>query len=219
MSKTSRVAIVDGRRTPFVKAGTKLSSHSMQELGQHVLTGLVEKSGIAPKLIDSCIFSTVLLDPRTPNWAREMVFAAGLPKNLYAWSASNNCISGLVAATCGAEEISRGVHQVVIAGGSESMSNPALLYKKDGASMFLKLAKARSFSEKLSLLSAIRPGFLLPEMPSVSEPSTGLTMGQHMEITAKELSIAREDQDQVALKSHQNAAKAHEDGVFDDEIL
>jgi len=218
MNKQQKVAVLDGVRTPFVKAGTKLSSVSMQELGQHVIKELTTQSKVDTKNVDGCIFSTVLLDPRTPNWAREMVFSAGLPKSLYAYSVSNNCISGLVAASCAVGEIRNGTASTVIVGGAESMSNPALLYKSKGAEMFLKLSRARSIGDRLKLLTGFRPGFAAPEMPSVAEPSTGLTMGQHMEITAKELGISREEQDDIALKSHQNASKAIEDGLFDNEI-
>ncbi len=214
----NRVAIVSGVRTPFVKAGTKFSNYTMQQLGEHVVKALVEKSGIDPEEIDTCLFSTVLLDPRTPNWAREIAVAAGLPKTLYAHSVSNNCISGLVAVTSAVQEIALGKSEVAIAGGSESMSNPALLYHGDGAKVFLKLSRARSFADKIKILSGLRPNHFLPAMPSVAEPSTGLTMGQHMEITAKEMSIKRALQDEIALASHKNAAKAQKAGEFEDEI-
>ena len=207
MKNQQKVAVLDGVRTPFVKAGTKLSGESMQDLGKHVIKELREKSGVKAEEIDGCIFSTVLLDPSTPNWAREMVFDAGLPKSLYAYSVSNNCISGLVAASCAVGEIRNGT------------ANPALLFKKKGSEMFLKLSRARTFGDKLKLLANFRPGFALPEMPSVAEPSTGLTMGQHMEITAKELSISREEQDEIAFASHDKASKAIESGLFDDEVV
>ena len=213
-----RVAVVSGVRTPFVKAGTAFNNVSMQELGAAAIKALVARTGIDPKEIDEVVMGTVLLDPRTPNWAREMVFKAGLPRSVYADSVSNNCISGLVAVSRVADRIARKEIKTAIAGGSESMSKPALLFRKHAADIFFKLNKARSTADKLKLLLQFRPKDLLPLFPSVAEPSTGLTMGQHMEITAKQLGIKREDQDKIAFDSHQNAAKATADGRLTAEI-
>ena len=98
------------------------------------------------------------------------------------------------------------------------MSNPTLVFDKKGTDVFLALSRARDLKAKLSQVIKFRPGHFLPKSPSVTEPSTGLTMGQHMEITAKELNISREVQDELALASHVNAAKAQSDGLFKDEI-
>lgn len=205
-----RIAIIDGVRTPFVKAGTKLRHYSMQQLGVHVLRALVKRANLDPKTIDEFVFSTVLLDPRMPNWAREILFAAGLPKSIYAYSVSNNCISGLVAITSLAESIALGRVNCGIAGGSESMSNPTLLFRQQSAQLFLSLARAKSLPQKLRLLGKFRPKHLFPAPVGVTEPSTGLTMGEHMEISAKEWKISRLEQDEIALRSHQNAHQGAE---------
>ncbi len=208
-----KVAIVGGVRTPFVKAGTAYKDISMQELGVHVLKALVEREKVDTTTLDEFIFSTVLLDPRTPNWAREILFAAELPKTIYAHSVSNNCISGLVAITGVAERIALGATRSGIAGGSESMSNPPLMFSKGASKIFLEGFRARTFGQRMSSFSRLRPRHFAPKPPGVTEPSTGLTMGQHMEITAKEMSIAREDQDMIAYRSHMNAHKAAEEGL------
>ncbi len=214
----TRVAIVGGCRTPFVKAAGAFAAKSFLDLGVHAVSSLVRRLSLDPNSIDELVFSTVLLDPRTPNAARELVLRAGLPKSLPAHFVSNNCISGLVAANMIAESIQAGRIKVGIAGGSESMSRPALTLHPKGEALFLKLARARSIGEKLSILAAFRPRLLLPQPPSPKEPSTGLTMGQHCEMTAKEFGIARELQDRIALKSHQNAARAQKEGKLDAEI-
>jgi acetyl-CoA acetyltransferase family protein len=213
-----RVAIVGGVRTPFVKAGAQFADLTLQDLGIHVLKELILREQIKPESVDEFIFSTVLLDPRTPNWAREILFGAGLPKTVSAHSVSNNCISGLVAMSVAANNITLGRSQMAIAGGAESMSLPALLFSKRASKIFLQASRARSFGERLGLFSKLRPNDFLPNPPSPTEPSTGLTMGQHMELTAKELSIPREGQDEIALKSHLNAFKATQEGKFKDEI-
>lgn len=216
--KHERVAVVGGIRTPFVKAGAQFRDYSMQQLGEHVLRELVKQSSLKPTEIDEFVFSSVLLDPRTPNWAREIVLSAGLPKTLYAHSVSNNCISGLVAITGISERIALGLTHCGIAGGSESMSNPAVLFTKRASKKFLTLSRARSTGERLRILASLRPSDLFPAAPSITEPSTGLSMGEHMEITAKELNIARKEQDEIAFKSHQNAATAMQSGAISTEI-
>lgn len=214
-----RVAVIGGVRTPFVKAGAQFRDLSLQEMGSHVLSALVKRLKLQePGSVDEFVFGTVLLDPRTPNWAREILFRAGLPKTVYAQSVSNNCISGLVAITNVAERIALGKITCGIAGGVESMSNPALLFGPKASRTFLALSRARSLGEKLSLMSRFRPGFFAPRPPGISEPSTGLSMGEHMEITAKEWKIERAAQDAVAYASHANAAQATEAGLLPAEI-
>lgn len=213
-----KVAIVESSRTPFVKAGTSLKEYSMQDLGKHVLKSVVEKSKIDPNQIDEFVFGSVLLDPRTPNWAREILFAAGLPKDIYAQSVSNNCISGLVAITNIAERIELGAIGVGIAGGSDSLSNPTLVFSEKASRVFLDLFGARTLMERLSFIAKMRLNFFAPQPPGVTEPSTGLTMGQHMELTAQEMNIQRLIQDEIAFASHQNAQAAFEKGILAEEI-
>jgi len=214
----NRIAIVSGVRTPFVKAATVYKQYSMQQLGTHVVKELVSRSKIDPSRLDEVVYSAVLLDPRTPNWAREIVFAAGLPKTVYAQSVTNNCISGLVAITSVAERIALGLIECGIAGGADSMSNPALLFNSHATAKFLELNRARSTGARLGQILKFRFKDFLPAAPSVQEPSTGLTMGQHMEITAQQLGIGRQIQDEIALKSHHRAHRAAASGLFTDEI-
>lgn len=210
--KNNKVAILGGARTPFVKAGTVFSNYTFQDLSSLILEDLIKKYNIDAVHLDEVIWSTVLLDPKTPNWAREILFKAGVPKNVYAYSVSNNCISGLVAITCAAEKILSGRAKISIAGGAESMSNPTLIFSEKASKNFLSLFQAKSLGDRLKFISKFRLGDFLPSPPSVTEPSTGLTMGQHMELTAKELGISRESQDEVAYRSHNRAGEASKDG-------
>ena len=215
----NRVAIVGGCRTPFVKAGGVFSEYSFLDLGIHAVQELIKKLELASKDVDELCYSTVLLDSRTPNAARELVLRSKLDNSLSAHFISNNCISGLVAANFIADAIRTGRIKVGIAGGSESMSRPALSVRSKAEKIFIGLSRARTFGEKLSLISQLRPRHLFPLPPSPKEPSTGLTMGQHCELMAKEFKISRELQDDIALKSHQNAAEAQESGALADEIV
>ncbi len=214
----ARVAVVGGCRTPFVRAGGAFGRLSFMDLGVHVTKGIVRRLALNPSDIDEFIFSTVLVDPRASNFAREIVFRSGLPRTLPAHAISNNCISGLVATTMLAEGIQAGRIRCGLAGGSESMSRPALSLQPKAEAWFLSLARTRSFQSKLALLAKFRPGYVFPLAPSPKEPSTGLTMGEHCELTAKEFAISRAQQDQIAFRSHQNAARAQKAGFLAEEI-
>lgn len=214
-----RVAIVGGVRTPFVKAAGVFSKYSALDLGKHVVVGCVEKLGLDPSIVEELYFGTVLLDPRIPNLAREIVLRSGLPKTINGHFSSNNCITGLVAASAAVDAISSGRISCAIVGGSESMSQPTLTFPRKGEAFFIKLAKARGLGAKLSTISSFRPGFLAPQAPSPKEPSTGLTMGQHCELMAQEFKIRRGEQDHVACKSHQSAAQARSSGFLAEQIL
>ncbi len=204
----TRVAIVAGCRTPFAKAGTTLARYSFLDMGTHVVKHAVERAGIEASDVDEVVYSTVLLDPRTPNAARELVLRSGLSKETSAHFVSNNCISGLVAVNMIAEAIKSGRITCGIAGGSESMSQPTLTLSKKAERFWISLAKARGTGAKLSTLLSFRPSMIAPQPPSPKEPSTGLTMGQHCEMMAKEFKIAREAQDALAAQSHSRAAEA-----------
>jgi acetyl-CoA acetyltransferase family protein len=214
-----RIAIVGGVRTAFVKAGGVFSRYSSLDLGKHVVVACVEKLGINPSVIDELYFGTVLLDPRYPNLAREIVLRSGLPKSISGHFVSNNCITGLVAANAAREAIASGRIRAAIVGGSESMSCPTLTFPRKGEEFFIRLSRARSLKERLKLLLKFRPGFVAPQAPSPKEPSTGLTMGQHCELMAQEYGISRAKQDELAFRSHQSSVAAREQGILSGQIV
>lgn len=214
-----RVAIIEGVRTPFVRAGTAFKNLSMVELGKISVKGLIDKTKIHPAEIDELVYGAVLLDPKTPNWARQIVLTSGLPAAIGAHSVSNNCISSLVAISVVTESIRSGRIKAGLAGGSESMSNPPVMYKKKSAMKFLALSRARTLGQRLTSVLRFNFNDFLPDLGGFAEPSTGLTMGQHMEITAKEWKIGRKEQDEIAFASHQNAHRAAWDGRLKEEIV
>jgi acetyl-CoA acetyltransferase family protein len=214
-----RVAIVGGVRTPFVRAGGVFSRLSALDLGKHVVVSCVERLGFDAALLEELYFGTVLLDPRIPNLAREIVLRTGLPKGINGHFVSNNCATGILAAGIACEAIQAGRIQCALAGGSESMSQPTLTFPRQAEEFFLRLSRKKGFAAKLPLLRSFRPRFLAPQAPSPKEPSTGLTMGQHCELMAQEFLISRAAQDEVALGSHQRAAAARAAGVLDAQIV
>ncbi|MFQ5636498.1 MAG: acetyl-CoA C-acyltransferase [bacterium] len=217
-NKSKRVAIVAGARTPFVKAGSAFKNYSSLDLAQHAVTGLIEKNDLNPKSVDELVYGIVIYDPRIPNIARETVFRTSLPKTVRAHTVSNNCITGIHAITSIYDSILNHRTEVGIAGGTESMSNPPLLFGKKISRLFLEAAMAKSLGTRLGNFVKMRPWHFLPKAPPIAEPSTGLSMGEHCEIMAKEWNIPREEQDEIAFASHKNAHAATEDGRLTEEI-
>lgn len=216
---STRVAIVAGARTPFAKAGGAFKHHDALQLATHAVDGLLERHELAPELIDEMVYGIVVLDPRRPQFAREVAFSSRLSSSTPAWTVTDNCISGTTAMMAIADSIRMGRAEAGIAGGVESMSNPAVLFSREASRVFVDISNARTLKDRIGILSSLRPKDFKPNAPGVVEPSTGLSMGEHTEMTVKEWNIAREPQDELALASHQHAAAATEDGRLKAEIV
>ncbi len=214
----TRVAIVGGMRTPFVKAGTLFRDTSALKLSSHAVRGLLNRYGVDGDKIDRLVWGRVVHDPRISNLAREIVFDLKLPAKIHADMVSNNCITAIHAMLGVADAIRSGRAEIGIAGGVDSMSRPPILFGREATQIFMELNAAKSTGDRLKALIKLRPGHFKPHPPSVKEPSTGLTMGEHAEITAKQWGIGREEQDELAMRSHQRAAAATADGRMMDEI-
>ncbi len=213
-----RVAIIGGVRTPFVKAQTEFRSRTALELAVHAVNGLLSRHYADPAVIQELAYGNVVLDPRIPHLAREIVFESNLPTSVNALTLSNNCITGCSALATIANSINAERIEVGIAGGVESMSNPALLFNPRASRLFLEMAATRALGVKISNLIRLRPRDLLPATPEITEPSTGLSMGQHCELMAKQWNISRSEQDAIAYQSHKRAHAATEDGRLTEEI-
>ena len=192
-----RVAIVGGIRTPFVKANTAFKKYTSLELGTYAVNGLIERFNLSVEFLDELVYGWVIADPRVPNVARELVFNAGLPSTVKAHTVSNNCITGIHAITSVYDSIREGRTQIGIAGGVESMSNPPVMFGRRASRVFLDIATSKSFGSRAAHSLKIRPGFFKPNAPAIEEPSTGLSMGEHTELMAKEWKITREEQDNM----------------------
>ena len=213
-----RVAVIAGVRTPFVKARTAFKNYSALDLGVHAVHGLLDKHAIDPQTVEEMVYGVVIVDPKIPHLAREVVFRTRLPSTVRALTVSNNCITGTYAITTVYDSIASGRAEVGIAGGTESMSNPSVFFGSRVSRLFLDASTAKGAGAKLVKLLQIRPWHFKPETPAIAEPSTGLSMGEHTEIMAKEWKIPREEQDEIAYRSHMNADRATEDGRLKDEI-
>lgn len=215
---STRVAVVGGARTPFAKAGTTFKSHSALRLAAHSVNGLLVKYELDPAIVDELVYGIVVGDPRISHLAREVVFASKLPAAVRALTVTNNCITGASAISSIYDSIVAGRTQVGIAGGVESMSNAPLLFNERASRIFLDAAAAKSLGERARHLLKLRPSDFKPNAPGVTEPSTGLSMGEHTELMVKEWRIPREEQDEIAYRSHMNAYAATQDGRLKAEI-
>lgn len=216
-----RLAIVDGIRSPFCKAGTSMANIFADDLGAVIVKELVARTEIDVKLIDELIFGNVGQPANAPNIARVVALKAGLPLDLIAYTVHRNCASGMESVTTGYNKMLAGYASIMVAGGTESMSNLPLHFSKKMTLLFENLMKARSLGQKLSAISAFRPADLKPVISIVeglTDPVCGLNMGQTAEVLAREFSITREEQDAFALQSHLRASRANEDGIFAQEI-
>jgi len=218
MSGNNRVAVVGGMRTPFVKAGTLFADISQLKLSAHAVRGLLERFPLDPAKIDLLVWGRVLHDPLISNLAREIVFDLGLPPSIHAYLVSNNCITSLHAAVEVADAIAAGRAEIGIAGGVESMSTVPVLFGREASRLFLKAGMARTAGERIKALLGLRPRHFKPVPLSFKEPSTGLTMGEHAELSAKEWGVGQAEQDEIAWRSHLRAAAATADGRLPAEI-
>ncbi|HUP64719.1 MAG TPA: acetyl-CoA C-acyltransferase FadI [Thermoanaerobaculia bacterium] len=219
MTETSRVAIVQGLRTPFAKAGTVYSGLDPLDLGKLVVSELIRRSGIDPATIDEVIFGTVIPSVKAANLAREIILGTGISPTVPSYTVTRACASSSQAITNAADLIHRGYAHTVLAGGAESLSTVPILFSRKFSDALMAASKQKTLPGKLSAFTGIRPKDLAPDAPAIAESTTGLTMGQSAEKMAKENGISREAQDRFALQSHHRAAAAHQSGRFAGEVM
>lgn len=212
-----RIAIIEGVRTPFCKAGGALRDLAAEDLGAFAVRELLARAELSPNVVDELIFGNVLQPPHATNIARVLSVKGGLPDKCPAMTVNRNCASGMEAVACAMQRIREGDSQVVVAGGTESMSHFPILFSDEMRTFLTRLSKAKSLPQKLSALLAFRPRFLAPVIPQIADPICGLTMGQTAEVLVREFRITREEQDLFALMSQQRAVAAKE--LLSDEIV
>ncbi len=213
-----RVAIVAGVRTPFAKSGTIFRDVSATALARHAARELLYRSEVDGREIDEVVFSQVVPSPVTPNVAREVSLLPQLPPSVPAYTLNRACASAAQAINNAADQILLGHADAILAGGVESLSDIPILHSRRFSQVLVDAGKARSFGGRVAAIGRVRPRDLIPVSPAIAEPSTGESMGQAAEKMAKENGISREEQDRLALMSHQRAAAATADGRLTAEI-
>jgi acetyl-CoA C-acetyltransferase/acetyl-CoA acyltransferase len=216
-----RVAVVAGVRTPFAKAGTNLKDCSAVHLGVNALREALALANVAPGELDEVIIGNAGTPADAANIARVIALRSGVPASVSAFSVHRNCASAMEAIAQGCMKIASGQAEVVAVGGTESMSNMPLIFGEELKALFTSLTTAKTSGEKLQKLSEFRPGWLKPVvaiMEGLTDPISGLNMGQTAEVLARDFGITREEQDAFALRSHQRAVEAQKAGRLGEEI-
>lgn len=218
-NKKNRVAVINAMRTPFVRSFGVFENETALSLSMKVATELIARSGVNSHDIDECVWGVVVPQTKNANLAREIILFSGLPTSIPGFTLNKACDSSLQSVEVAVNRILLGQNQLVLAGGVEVLSDVPLPFSDDARRFFTKLSKAKSLKEKLALVSGVKAKWFVPVAPSITEPFTGLTMGQHAEIMAVKNNISRERQDEFAYKSHINAAKAQKEHLLDNEVF
>jgi len=218
-SPPGRTAVyVDGCRLPFQRSGTAYADLMAYDMGRMVLRRLLSRTGLPPDRIERVTMGTVVQDVNTSNVARESALAAGIPDRVPAFTVTMACISSNQAITSGVDLIRCGQVDVMVAGGTETLSDPPVRLQRAVRKRLFKARNAKSASDYLNLLDGLSPGDLIPESPDIAEFSTGEVMGESADRLAALFGITREEQDEYALRSHRKAAAARDDGRLDEEL-
>ncbi len=216
------VVIVDGLRTPFMKAWTDFARIPAQNLGAIVIRELLERKNLPANIINEVIIGNIAQPPEAANVARIIALEAGIPENIPAFSVQRNCASGMEAIANAYYRIQAGEGDFYLAGGTESMSRIPLLFNEAATKWFGHLNKARSLGQRLGVILKFKFGFLNPIIGlqlGLTDGFCGLNMGETAEILAKEFNISRKEQDEFAVISHNRAEKATKDGILKEEIV
>jgi acetyl-CoA acyltransferase len=216
-----RAVVIGGARTPFVKAFTDLTKMDTIALGVAAVSGLLKKTGLGHREVESVVWGGVILPGASPNVAREISLDLRLDPACEAMTVTRACASGLQAVTLAAAAIQRGEVDVVIAGGSDSTSNAEIKLPQKVVHALAPLALGKPTpGDYVGALSQMLPlNEVLPQRPRIAERTTGEVMGEAAERMARRNEITREAQDVFAARSHHRAAAAIASGRFDEEVV
>jgi acetyl-CoA C-acetyltransferase len=219
MLMTSRkVAVVGYNRIPFARHNTAYANASNQDMMIAALNGLIERYHLQGQLLGEVAGGAVIKHTREFNLMRESVLGTSLNPATPACDIQQACDTGIEAAIYIGNKIALGQIEVGIAGGVDSTSNVPIVLSESLRKILLEARREKGTAGKLKKFLKIRLKDLAPVAPGIDEPRSGLSMGGHTEITAKYYGITREEQDMLALQSHQKLAKAYDEGFFADMV-
>lgn len=211
--KVRKVAVIGGNRIPFARSNTAYSTASNQEMLTATLQGLVQRFNLKGERLGEVAAGAVMKHSRDFNLVRESVIDSGLAPETPAYDLQQACGTGLEAAILVANKIALGQIEVGIAGGVDTTSDAPLGVNDEKRKVFMELNRARTTGDKAKLaLKLLNPKWMMPDIPQNSEPRTGMSMGDHAAVTAVEWGVNREEQDELAWRSHKNLGKAYDEG-------
>jgi acetyl-CoA C-acetyltransferase len=214
-----RVAVVGGARIPFCRSHTAYRDCSNLDMMSAAMRGIVDKYQLQGETLGDVALGAVIKHSRDWNLARESVIDSGLALQTPGVDLQRACGTSLEAAIMIGNKIALGQIDAGIAGGTDTVSDPPIVYPDDYRQVLMEMHRARSAMARIKPLFGLRPRHFKPELPGVEEPRTRLSMGESMEITAKKWNLTREEQDELALSSHLKAAAAYEAGWYKDLIV
>lgn len=218
-TSSPQVVLVDGCRIPFQRSGTKYANLISYDLGRMAIQGLLARNSIKPEQIDRVIMGTVIQEVKTSNVARESALGAGIPNNVPAFTTTMACISSNQAVASGADLIRTGQAKIILAGGTETMSDIPVRFKKKFRQKVLEARKYKSPIDFLRFFKGLGVKDFLPELPAIAEFSTGEVMGESADRMSARFGVSREAQDEYAMRSHHLAAEATANGLLKDEVI
>lgn len=210
-----RVAILGGNRIPFARSDGAYASASNQDMFTAALGGLIDRFNLSGETLGAVIGGAVLKHSRDFNLIRECVLGSALSSYTPAFDIQQACGTGLQATISAADGIAAGRYEVAAAGGVDTASDAPIALGDDLRRTLLGLRRSKSNLDRLKLVGKL-PASLGIQIPVNSEPRTGMSMGEHAAVTAKEMGIKRTDQDELAAASHRNMSAAYDRGFFDD---
>lgn len=215
-AKTRDVAILGGNRIPFARSDTAYATASNQEMLTAALDGIVDRFGLSGERLGEVAAGAVLKHSRDFNLTRECVLGSKLSPATPAYDVQQACGTGLETVILTANKIALGQTDSAIAGGVDTTSDAPLEMNDELRRTLLEARRAKGNADRLKAIAKIRPTHIVPEIPQNAEPRTGLSMGEHTAIMAKDWGVTREAQDELAAASHRNLAAAYDEGFLDD---
>jgi acetyl-CoA C-acetyltransferase len=215
-SKTRRVAVVGGNRIPFARSNSAYSKASNQDMLTAALDGLVDRFSLEGERLGEVAGGAVLKHSRDRDLTRESVLGTRLAPETPAFDVQQACGTGLEATILIANKIALGQIDSGVACGVDTTSDAPIGVNEGLREVLLEANREKSTGGRLKKLAKLRPGHVVPEIPRNEEPRTGMSMGEHCAIMATEWGVAREEQDELTVRSHDNLAAAYERGFMDD---
>ena len=216
MTSPRHAAVLGGNRIPFARANGPYATESNQAMLTAAIDGLVARFSLQGEQVDEVVAGAVLKHARDFNLTREAVLGSQLASTSPAYDIQQACDTGLEAAVLVANKIALGPDRRRHRGRRRHRLRRAGRPQRGPAQGADGGRRAKSAGQRAKLIGKLRPGQIVPDIPRNAEPRTGLSMGEHAAITAKEWGVAREDQDELAAASHQRLAAAYDRGFFDD---
>jgi acetyl-CoA C-acetyltransferase len=214
-----RVAVIGGVRIPFCRSNTFYADLSNLDMMTGALNALVERYNLKGQHIDEVVGGAVVTHSKDFNLTREAVLGTKLAPSTPGITIMQACGTSLQGALGSAAKIASGEIDSAIAVGSDTTSDAPIVVSKKLAQRLTKASQQKTFLDKVKVFQGFSPGELAPLPPSVAEPRTGLSMGEHAELMAQVWDISRADQDQFALESHRKAAESYRSGYMDDLVV